>query len=120
MAERMGSRVTIGLVQSSVSTDIAKNVKKTIAKIREAARRGAQVICLQELYRTKYFPTDEKKDVSHLAETVPGESTQTMARVAKELEVVIVAPVFEVDGKGKFYNTAAVIDADGTLVGAYR
>ncbi len=120
MAKRKESTVTIGLIQSSVSTDIAKNVRKTVAKIREAARRGAQVICLQELYRTRYFPTDEKKDVAHLAETIPGESTEALARVAKELEVVIVVPVFEVDGKGKYYNSAAVIDADGALAGAYR
>src|SRR5215471_1432262 len=99
MPNTKGSIVRIGLVQTSVSNDVAKNVKKTIAKIKEAARRGAQVICLQELYRTKYFPTDEKKDVAHLAETVPGDSTQALAPLAKELNVVIVAPIFEADKK---------------------
>jgi len=120
MASRRDSRVTIGLIQTSVSSDVQGNVRKTIRKIKEAAKRGAQVICLQELYRSKYFPTDEKKDVAHLAETIPGESTTTFSRLAKELGVVIVAPVFERDPGGKYYNTAAVIDADGTLLGAYR
>jgi agmatine deiminase len=112
--------VTIGLVQTRVSNNIALNMKKTIAKIKEAAKRGAQFICLQELYRTKYFPIDEKKDVAPLAETIPGESSSTLSRLAKELNVVIIAPIFEVDSKGKFYNTAVVIDADGAIIGAYR
>src|SRR5438105_219663 len=113
--------IRIGLVQASVSNDIDRNIKKTISKIRQAARQGAQVICLQELYRTKYFPTDEKTDVAHLAESIPGESTDALSPVAKELNVVIVAPVFEIDRKEKkYYNSAAVIDADGTLLGAYR
>src|SRR5688572_17794974 len=120
MAKRKGSTVTIGLIQTSVSTGISGNVKKTITKIREAARRGAQVICLQELYRTKYFPTDERKDVAHLAETIPGDSTEALVPIARELNVVIVVPVFEVDTTGKYYNSAAVIDSDGTVLGAYR
>src|ERR1051326_4109799 len=110
--------VRIGLVQTSVSTDIEKNVKRTISKIRQAAKRGARVVCLQELYRTKYFPTDEKTDISHLAETIPKESTDTLGKVAKELGAVIVAPIFEVDN-GKYYNSAVVIDADGALLGTY-
>jgi len=120
MAKQKESLIRIGLIQTSVSTDVEKNVKKTIERIHKAARSGAQVICLQELYRTKYFPTDEKSEVAHLAETIPGDSTEALASTAKELNVVIVAPVFEVDAKGKYYNSAAVIDADGTLLGAYR
>src|ERR1041385_5030867 len=110
------STVRIGLIQTAVSNDIRKNVRKTISKIREAAKRGAQVVCLQELYRTKYFPTDEKADVAHLAETIPGDSTHAFAPLAKDLNIVIVAPVFEVDAKGQYYNSAAVIDADGTFL----
>jgi agmatine deiminase len=112
--------VRIGLIQTSVSSDIGKNLAKTASRIRQAARRGAQVICLQELYRTKYFPTDEKTDAAHLAETIPGDSTEKFGPLAKELNVVIVAPVFEVDTQGKYYNSAAVIDADGSLIGTYR
>src|SRR5713226_4316932 len=112
--------VTIGLVQTRVSDDVSHNMKNTIAKIREAANKGAQIICLQELYRTKYFPTDERKDVTQLAETIPGETTSTLSRLAKELNVVIIAPIFEVDASGKHYNTAAVIDSDGTIMGSYR
>src|SRR5947209_16306848 len=119
MAKAKDSTVRIGLIQTSVSTDISKNVKKTITRIREAAGRGAQVICLQELYRTKYFPTDEKADVAHLAETIPGDSTNALAPLAKQLNVVIVVPVFELGSDGKYYNSAAVIDADGSLAGAY-
>jgi agmatine deiminase len=112
--------VRVGLIQTAVSADIQKNVQKANSRIREAARRGAQVICLQELYRTKYFPTDEKADVAHLAETIPGASTDAFAPLARKLNVVIVAPVFEVDKKGRYYNSAVVIDADGSIVGTYR
>ena len=68
--------VNIGLIQTTVSDNIADNMKKTIERIEEASRRGAQIVCLQELYRTKYFPQEEKQDVSQLAETIPGESTR--------------------------------------------
>jgi len=111
--------VTIGLVQTSLSDDIRSNMENTITKIREAAGKGAKIICLQELYRTKYFPTDEKKDVTKLAETIPGDTTSTLSDLAKELQVVIIAPIFEVDG-GKHYNTAVVIDSDGKILGSYR
>ena len=111
--------VTIGLVQTSLSDDIHSNMENTVAKIKEAADKGAKIICLQELYRTKYFPTDEKKDVTKLAETIPGETTSMLSNLAKELRVVIIAPIFEVDG-GKHYNTAVVIDSDGKILGSYR
>jgi agmatine deiminase len=112
--------VTVGLVQTRVSDDIKTNIENTITKIREAASKGAQIICLQELYRTKYFPTDERKDVTVLAEPVPGETTSTLSTLAKELSVVIIAPIFEVDDSGKHYNTAVVIGSDGTIMGKYR
>jgi agmatine deiminase len=94
-------------------------MQNTISKIREAANRGARIICLQELYRTKYFPTDEKTDVAKLAETIPGQTTNALSELAKELNVVIIAPIFEVDS-GKYYNTAVVIGSDGTIMGSYR
>jgi agmatine deiminase len=111
--------VTIGLVQTRVSDDIKNNMENTVAKIREAAHRGAQIICLQELYRTKYFPTDEKKDVTLLAEPVPGDTTSSLSAIARELNVIIIAPIFEVDS-GKHYNTAVVIGHDGAIMGKYR
>src|SRR5437867_7078013 len=88
-------------------------------RIKEAARMGARVVCLQELFNTKYFPADEKSDVAHLAETIPGDSTTAFSALAKELDTVIVAPIFERDAS-KFYNSAAVIDADGWFLGTYR
>ncbi len=112
--------VTIGLVQTRVSDDIKKNLENTISKIREAASKGAQIICLQELYKTKYFPTDEEKDVTSLAEPIPGETTSVLSILAKELEVIIIAPIFEVADSGKHYNTAIVIGVDGSIMGKYR
>ena len=112
--------VSIALVQTSVSSDLDANLKKTIRRIREAARKGARVICLQELFRTRYFPADEKVDASHFAETVPGKSTSALAVLAKELEIVIIVPIFEVAEDGRYFNTAGVIDADGTILGIYR
>ena len=73
------NNVTIGLIPTAVSEDLEANLKKTVAKIAEAAKKGAQIICLQELYRTRYFPQHEKKDASALAETVPGESTSVLS-----------------------------------------
>lgn len=112
--------VTIGLIQTRVSDDPRANVEKTVKKIKEAAKKGAQIICLQELYRTRYFPREEKKDVSILAETIPGESTDVFSKVAKENGIVIIVPVFEKGQDGNYYNSAVVIDADGKLMDTYR
>jgi agmatine deiminase len=112
--------VRIGLIQTAVSDDIADNMKKTIERIKEASRRGAQIVCLQELYRTKYFPQEEKQDASKLAETIPGESTRAFSALAKEKRIVIIAPLFEKSSNGKYYNSAAIIDADGKVSGCYR
>jgi agmatine deiminase len=112
--------ITIGLVQTKLSDDINANMKRTAEKIREAASKGAKIVCLQELYRTKYFPIEEKKDATQLAETVPGETTSALSALAKELKVIIIAPIFEVDVSGKYYNTAVVIGGDGNIMGAYR
>lgn len=111
--------VTIGLVQTRVSDDITSNMQNTTVKIREAASKGAKIICLQELYRTTYFPTEEKQDATKLAEPIPGPTTEILSSLAKELQVTIIAPIFEVDG-GKHYNTAVVIGADGKIMGTYR
>ncbi len=116
----MTQTVTVGLIQTTVSDDIVENTKKTVEKIKGAASKGAQIVCLQELYRTKYFPQEEKKDVHELAETVPGESTRVFSELAKRKKIVIIAPLFEKAANGKYYNSAVVIDADGQILGSYR
>jgi agmatine deiminase len=112
--------ITIGLIQSSVSENIAENMKKTAEKIEHAAEKGAQIICLQELYRTTYFPQEEKKDFSALAESIPGESTNLFSNLAKKHKITIIAPLFEGTKNGKFYNTAVVIGSNGEILGSYR
>lgn len=113
------NNITIGLIQTGVSDDISTNIEKTIAMVKEAAKKGAQIICLQELYRTRYFPREEKKDVTALAEAIPGESTDVFSSLAKELGIVIIVPVFE-KYKNIYYNSAVVINADGKLMPTYR
>jgi agmatine deiminase len=119
-AEEKRKIVSVGLIQTTVSENIPENMKKTIERIEEASRRGAQIVCLQELYRTRYFPQEEKRDVSNLAETIPGESTRAFSELAKKNKIVIIAPVFEKGSNGKYYNSAVTIDADGKILGVYR
>ncbi|MBS1829630.1 MAG: carbon-nitrogen hydrolase [Acidobacteria bacterium] len=110
----------IGLVQMSCSTDPEQNLAKAEQKIREAAAQSAQVICLQELFRSQYFCREENAELFALAETIPGPSTYRMSQLAKELGVVIVASLFEKRAAGLYHNTAAVLGADGELQGVYR
>jgi N-carbamoylputrescine amidase len=112
--------VTIALVQTSCERNPAENIAKACEKIREAANRGARIICLQELFTTRYFCQTEDYEAFDYAETVPGPSIQVMQELARELEVVLVASVFEVRARGLYHNTAAVIDADGAYLGKYR
>ena len=110
----------IGLVQMSCSTDPEENIAKAEQLVREAAARSAQVICLQELFRSQYFCREENAELFALAETIPGPSTYRMSQLAKELGVVIVASLFEKRAAGLYHNTAAVLGADGELQGIYR
>jgi agmatine deiminase len=112
--------VKVGLIQTALLDNIADNMKTAIERVEEASRMGAQIICLQELYRTKYFPQEEKRDFSDLAETVPGDSTKTFSALAKKNAVVMIVPIFEKASNGKYYNSAVVIDADGKALGVYR
>lgn len=112
-------KVTIGLIQTSVSEDLDLNLKRSMEKVKEAAARGAQIVCLQELFRTRYFPQWDQRDASALAETIPGPSTDAFSALAKEHSIVIIVPVFERDEVG-CYNSVAVIDADGSLLPIYR
>jgi N-carbamoylputrescine amidase len=116
----MAEKFTVGLIQRKCSLDPAENLACTIAAIREAARRGAQIVCLQELFRTQYFCREENHDNFDLAEPIPGPTTDTLGKVASELRVVIVASLFERRAAGLYHNTAAVLDADGRLAGIYR
>src|ERR1700726_4941842 len=97
----------IGLVQSSCALDPNENLAKTEWKVREAAAGGAQVICLQELFRSQYFCREENATLFALAESIPGPSTEALGKLARELKVVIVASLFERRAAGLFYNTAA-------------
>ncbi len=113
-------KFTIGLVQTACSADVRENTEKTIDRIREAARRGAQVVCTQELFRSQYFCQVEDHAYYELAEPVPGPTTERLGDLARELRVAIVASLFERRAPGVYHNTAAVIDADGAFLGAYR
>ncbi|MCA0445606.1 MAG: carbon-nitrogen hydrolase [Bacteroidetes bacterium] len=108
------------MIQVSCSKDPAENMKKTILKIRDTAKAGAQIIVLQELFKSLYFCDVEDYDNFNLAEPIPGPSTDELGIVAKELGVVIVASLFEKRTEGLYHNTTAVLDADGTYLGKYR
>ncbi|MEI6433606.1 MAG: carbon-nitrogen hydrolase [Bacteroidota bacterium] len=112
--------VRIGLIQMTCGTDKQSNLQKAEARIREAARLGAQIICLQELFATHYFCWEENYDFFSLAEQIPGPSTNELCLLANELNVVLIASLFEKRADGVFHNTAAVIDAGGEYLGKYR
>jgi N-carbamoylputrescine amidase len=113
-------KFTVGLVQMSCSLDPAENFAKAESRIHDAAGRGAQVVCLQELFRSQYFCREENSDLFELAESIPGPSTKALANLAKKLNVVIIGSLFERRAAGVYHNTAVVIDADGSLLGRYR
>ena len=114
------SNVKVGLVQMSCSSDKQENLDKAIREIRVAAKEGAQIVCLQELFTSLYFCDVEHYDNFELAETIPGPSTAALEPLAKELGVVIIASLFEKRAEGLYHNTTAVIDADGSYLGKYR
>jgi len=116
----MEKRVHIGLIQVTCSSDKQDNIHKTIGKIREAASKGAQIVCLQELFSSLYFCWEENYDYFSLAEAVPGHTTISFQELAKELNVVLIASLFEKRARGVYHNTTAVIDADGSYLGKYR
>jgi len=114
------SSFRIALIQMSCSPDPAENLAKAIWRIREAAGQGARIISLPELFRTRYFCREENPARFDLAEPVPGPTTECLSGLARELSVVIVASIFERRAAGVYHNTAAIIDADGSLSGIYR
>ena len=113
-------KVSIGLVQMSCSADKTSNLNKAQDKIREAAAKGAQIICLQELFTSLYFCDVEDYEHFSLAEAIPGPSTELLGALAKELGVVIIASRFEKRAQGLYHNTTAILDADGAYLGKYR
>jgi N-carbamoylputrescine amidase len=112
--------VKIGLVQMSCNERPEQNLKKAIAGIEQAAKRGAQIVCLQELFRSQYFCQTENVELFKLAETIPGPSTNALSKVAKQKKVDIIASLFEKRAPGVYHNTAVMIDAAGKLAGKYR
>jgi N-carbamoylputrescine amidase len=114
------NRVTVGLVQMSVSDNLDANLAKAVARIEAAAKKGARIICLQELFRSRYFCQSENHENFKLAETIPGPTTEILGELARENEIVIVASLFEKRSAGVYHNTAVVIDADGRIAGKYR
>jgi N-carbamoylputrescine amidase len=116
----VSKKVKVGTVQMSCTKDPQENLTKAIEKIREAAAKGAQIVCLQELFRSLYFCDVEDYENFKLAEAIPGPSTDALSAVAKETGVVIIASLFEKRTEGLYHNTTAVIDADGTYLGKYR
>ena len=114
------STITVGLVQMACSPDADKNLKCAMDSIRAAAKKGAQIICLPELFLTQYFCQTEDTQNFSLAEPLPGPTSDTFSKLAKELEVVLIVPLFEKRTQGIYHNTAIVIDADGSVAGTYR
>ncbi len=104
----------------SCSLDPRENLAKAEARIREAAARGAQIVCLQELFRSQYFCREENADLFELAEAIPGPSSEALSKLARELKVAIIGSLFERRAAGIYHNTAVILDADGSLLGKYR
>jgi len=110
----------VALVQMKCGPEPEKNLAKGVTRIRDAAKKGAQIVCLPELFRTQYFCQAEDHDNFALAEEIPGPTTKSLGKLAAELKVVIIASLFEKRRAGLYHNTAAIIDADGKLLGRYR
>jgi len=116
----MADKFTIGLVQMKCTNNAEENLTRAIEKIREAAKRGAQIISLHELFRSEYFCRTEDAELFNLAEPVPGPVTERLAEVARESRVALVVSLFERRAAGIYHNTVAVLDADGRFLGKYR
>jgi N-carbamoylputrescine amidase len=118
-AEKNGV-VRVGLLQMSCVEDPRANLETAVVRIKEAAAKGAQIICLQELFKSRYFCQVEDHAHFALAEEVPGPTTKLLGDLARELQIVLIASIFERRAPGVYHNTAAVLDADGAFLGKYR
>ncbi|MFA6274421.1 MAG: carbon-nitrogen hydrolase [Candidatus Paceibacterota bacterium] len=112
--------VKVAGIQTAVSNNFKNNLEKTIKLVEQAAKNGAQIICLQELYKTPYFPQYKNLKKEKYSETIPGESTKIFSVIAKKYKVVIIVPIFEKDKFGRYHNSAVVINIDGKLLSTYR
>jgi N-carbamoylputrescine amidase len=113
-------KTKVGLIQMRCSTDPGENTCRAAGFIADAARQGARIVCLPELYRTPYFCQTEDAALFDLAEPIPGPSTEALSAAAMKAGAVVIAPLFEKRAPGLYHNTAAVIDADGRMLGLYR
>jgi N-carbamoylputrescine amidase len=120
MSSKPSRVVTLGLLQHACSGDPAANLKSCLEAAHAAADQGAQIICTQELFRSQYFCQNEDHQYFGLAESIPGPSTDAFQKLARERGVVVIASLFEKRAEGLYHNTAAIIDADGSLLGIYR
>src|SRR2546429_9171867 len=111
---------TVGLVQDSATNDIRVTVEATLPRIREAAARGAQIVCLKELFNAPYFAKSQKFERFDIAEPIPGPTTERMQALAKELAIVLVVPLFERQARGVYRNSPPIVDADGPVPRVYR
>src|SRR5881394_3205412 len=111
---------TIGLIQDHATGDAADNLTRAERLIRQAAARGAQIVCLKELFNAPYFCKSQQSDRFDLAEPIPGPTIDAMARLARELAIVLIVPIFERQAAGVYRNSAVVIDADGSMLGVYH
>ena len=117
---RMQRKFTIGLIQMASTPDPEENLRRAESCLKEAADQGAEVICLPELFRSQYFCQREDAALFDLAEPVPGPTTEALGRIAREKQVVVIAPIFERRAAGVYHNSAAIIDANGEVAGIYR
>src|SRR5438309_6556078 len=113
-------KTQVALVQMRCGANAEQNLTRAIEFIREAAKSGAEIVCLPELFRSQYFCQSENQDTFSFAENIPGPSTDALTKLAREKSVVIVASLFEKRAAGVYHNTAVVIDADGNILGKYR
>lgn len=112
--------IKIGLVQSKVSNNLKLNLEKTLKLVELAAKKGAEIICLQELYKTPYFPNQKGADITNFIETIPGESTEAFKQISKKYKCSVILPIYEKSEDGKFYNTAVVLNEKGEIQPHYR
>ena len=117
---RAADIVKIGVTQMACTDDIAKNLARQARLAEQAAAEGAQIVCTQELFRSKYFCQVEDHRFFKLAETIPGPSTDALGKIARKYQAVIIASLFEKRAEGLYHNTAAILDADGSILGIYR
>src|SRR5437870_2968789 len=112
--------MTVALIQMRCTAQPEKNLSTALARIADAAKRGAQIVCLPELFRSLYFCQTEDHDNFKLAEPIPGPTTKALSNAARQHRIVVIGSIFERRGAGVYHNTAVVFDTDGSLAGKYR